>query len=59
MVLEDQDFQDCLNGIKAKNNDIRLSIRRSGTERKIRIRIEGDDKNNINKIMNKLENFLL
>jgi phosphomannomutase len=59
LVLENQDFQNCLNGIKAKNDDIRLSVRRSGTERKIRIRIEGDDDNNINKIMHKLENFLV
>ena len=59
LVLKNQDFQNCLNGIKAKNDDIRLSVRRSGTERKIRIRIEGDDDNNINKIMHKLENFLV
>jgi phosphoglucosamine mutase len=57
--LEDQIKSSLIDNIRAENNDIRLIVRRSGTENVIRIMAEGKDERKLDMIIEMIKEVLL
>lgn len=57
--LQDQNKSSLIDVIRKENQDIRLIVRRSGTENVIRIMAEGKDERQLDIVIDKIKNILL
>ena len=57
-IIDGNDKQEKLEGIKDKFPTARISIRKSGTENKIRMMVESKDKNQISDVMGHLKSLI-
>ena len=54
-IIDSKEFNDQIKSIKKKHPNTRISIRKSGTEPKIRVMAESDSENDISTVINNVQ----
>ena len=58
-IIETKEFSEQIKSLEKDHSNVRISVRKSGTEPKIRVMVESDSKDDIASVMNSVKSLII